>query len=351
MVGGSAQSYTHEQINDFQVQTVKYLNSLGITGFTEVTPMPAFALTESAKPLKTMEDNDELTLRVYFWTGGGPSGGPAASDTEMLKRLEETFNSDKLRIAGFKIMLDGIPFSHTAAMLEPYSDNPGVKGDFMHEPEAFCDWVVATNKAGYAVKVHCCGDGAVRLALDSFEKSNAGNGKNENLRNAIEHLDIVSDRDFPRFRELGVIASVQPAHVIMGRGIYETRAAERCKNEWNFRRLIEAGAKISIGTDTPVVDVNPWETIYKALTRKDLDGEECSAYTAGQEMTLPEALKGYTSGSAYASNMEHKTGTLETGKYADIAVIDRNLFVVPVDEIKDCRVVCTVFDGRVVYEA
>jgi predicted amidohydrolase YtcJ len=206
------------------------------------------------------------------------------------------------------------------------------------------------NKLGYAVKLHCCGDAAVRLALDSFELSNAVND-NRKLRNSVEHMDIVSDADVPRFKKFGVIASVQPAHVIMTKGIYDVRIGERSKETWNYRRLINAGVVLSIGTDSPVVDFNPFQTIYFAVTRRDLDGAQYSPNTADQALTLPEALKGYTINSAYASNMEQKVGTLEAGKYADIIVLDRNLFKVPVEELKDSRVVCTVFDGRVVYEA
>jgi predicted amidohydrolase YtcJ len=202
---------------------------------------------------------------------------------------------------------------------------------------------------GYAVKIHCCGDAAVRLALDSFEQSNAVHG-DRHLRNAVEHMDIVSTQDIPRFKKLGVVASVQPSHAVMTKEIYAVRIGERSRLEWNFRRLIDAGAVLSVGTDSPVVDFNPFHTIYKAVTRKEIDGTRYSPYTAGQEMTLSEVLKGYTAGSAYASSMERKVGTLETGKYADITVADRNLFEIPSDELKDCKAVCTVFDGKIVYE-
>ena len=350
IVNRFAESYSSDEIVDYQRRMVKLLNSFGMTGFTDVSPIPSYAIEDYIRPLSEMEENGELTVRFYFWAGNGPSGDSDIEDALNVKALGESINSDKLRIAGLKTLADGIPFTHTASMLEEYSDNPGVRGDLLHPREVYHEWITAVNKIGFAVKIHCCGDAAVRMALDGFEKSNAVNDNRE-LRNAVEHMDIVSDEDIPRFNELGVVASVQPAHVVMGRGIYSVRIGDRARLEWNFRRLINAGAAISIGTDSPVVDFNPFVTIYKAITRKDTDGAVYSPYTLGQEMTLPEALKGYTTGAAFASNMEQKTGTLEAGKYADIAILDRNLFEIPADEIKDCHVLCTVFNGQIVYEA
>ena len=148
------------------------------------------------------------------------------------------------------------------------------------------------------------------------------------------------------------IASVQPAHVILDNGYGQTRLGmDYFKREWRFRDLINAGAAMAFGTDSPVVELNPYLTIYKAVTRMDENGNIPSPYTMDQVLTLAEVLKGYTSGTAYANNMETKVGTLEAGKYADVIVADRNLFAIPPRELKDCKTVLTVFDGKIVYEA
>jgi predicted amidohydrolase YtcJ len=350
IVNAFAEKYTREQKTEYQSKIIRELNAQGITGFTDVTPMPSAALADYYWLLKSLENSGKLTLRCYIWAGLGPDRESGSAEDAERVRLHEAFmNSDKLRIAGIKALIDGIPFSHTSAMLEPYDDNPNVRGEFLQPAEVYHRWITAVNKLGYAVKLHCCGDAAVRLALDSFELSNAVND-NRKLRNSVEHMDIVSNADIPRFKKLRVIASIQPAHVIMTKGIYDVRIGERSKQTWNYRRLINSGAVLSIGTDSPVVDFNPFQTIYFAVTRRDLDGIQYSPNTADQALTLPEALKGYTINSAYASNMEHKVGTLEAGKYADIIVLDRNLFKVSSEELKDSRVVCTIFDGRVVYE-
>ena len=335
---------------EYHSKYIKLLNSMGITALAEVSMPTPDDIFDQYWTLKAMENRSELTVRCYLSVS---PRGAAPYPVERIKELDLLkvfFNSDKLRIAGIKTMLDGIPFAYTATLLEPYSDNPSTKGEQMFPPDVPFAWYKEANRLGYAVRVHCCGDAAVRRALDCFEESNRVND-NSCIRNAIEHMDCVSDSDIPRFAELGVVASMQPAHLIMSKGILAERYGERAKNEWCFRKLKNAGATIAIGTDSPVVDINPYHTMYKAVTRKDLDGTQYGMMTEGQELTLSEVIKGYTSVAAYLNGMEHKVGTLEAGKYADVVVVNRDLFSIAPDEIKDCSAVFTVFSGKIVYEA
>ena len=325
------------------------LNSMGITALSDVTLLTCEEFIKHYWPLKAMENRGELTVR--FNLSIMPRGEPPYS-TERIVELDayrEFFNTDILRIASIKTGIDGIPFTRTATLLEPYSDDPSATGVYTYPPDSPKLWYKEANRLGYSVRVHCCGDAAVRLALDSFEESNRIND-NSGIRNTIEHMDCVSDADIPRFAELGVIASMQPAHLIMVNGVLGRRYGSRIKNEWCFRKLLDAGATIAVGTDVPVVDVNPYANIYKAVTRKDFDGVQYGPMTLDQALTLPEVLKGYTINGAYVNNMEHKVGTLEAGKYADIAVADRNLFAIPARELKECRNHCTIFNGKIVYE-
>lgn len=345
-----ALSYPPAELAKCYAEYTKLLNSMGITAMSDVSLSAPNKIIDRYWPLKAIENRGQLTARYYLSV---MPNGDAPYTTEQIKDIDkyrEFLHSDKLRIAGIKIMLDGIPFTYTAALLDPYSDDPSTKGGFISSPEVPMKWFKEANRLGYSVRVHCCGDAAVRLALDCFEESNLAND-NSGIRNTIEHLDCVSDSDIPRFAELGVTASMQPAHLIMCKDILAERYGSRIKNEWCFRKLIDAGTTIAIGTDSPVVDVNPYYTIYMAVTRKDLDGTQYGHMTRDQALTLPEVLKGYTAVAAYVNGMEHKVGTLEAGKYADIAVADRNLFKTHVDELKDCRNICTVFNGKIVYEA
>ena len=349
MVHHFALSYPPEVRAEYHAEYTRLLNTMGITAMAELTMPTPDNIIDHYWTLKALENRGELTMRYYLSV---LPRGAAPYTTEQIKELDqlkEFFNTDKLRIAGIKTILDGVPDSYTAAVLEPYSDNPSTKGDFRYPPEVPLAWYKEANRLGYSVRVHCCGDAATRLALDCFEESNRVND-NRHIRNAVEHIEIIPDEDIPRFAELGVVASMQPAHLILAKGLPIIRYGGRTENEWCFRKLINAGAIIAVGSDSPVVDINPYHTIYEAVTRRDLDGSQYSPRTVDQALTLPEVLKGYTINAAYVSGMEHKVGSLEAGKYADVAVADKNLFAIPADDLKDCRTICTVFNGKIVYE-
>ena len=333
----------------YHEEYIKLLNNAGITSMSELSMPNPDEVIGNYWSLKALENRGELTMRFHLSVV--PRGKPPYS-TEQIKELDQLnafFNTDKLRIAGIKTLLDGVPDSFTAAILEPYSDDPSTKGSLVYPHEVPMAWYKEANRLGYSIRVHCCGDAAVRLALDCFEESNRVND-NSNIRNAVEHNECTSDDDIPRFAQLGVIASMQPTHLIFEKGLFAQRYGDRAKNEWCFRKLINAGAVIAVGTDTPVTDFDPYAVIYEAVTRKDLDGTQYSPGTVDQALSLPEVLKGYTANAAYVNGMEHKVGTLEAGKYADIAVADRNLFTISADDLKDCRTIFTVFNGKIVYD-
>ena len=349
MVHLSALTYPQEVRAEYHAEFTKLMNSMGITAMAEVTMPTPDTIIDQYWTLKAMENRGELTARYYLSVVPRDTPPYTTETIKEIDQLQEIFHTDKLRIAGIKAILDGVPSSYTAAMLEPYSDNPSTKGFLRYPPEVPFAWYKEANRLGYSVRVHCCGDAAVRLALDCFEESNRVND-NSNIRNAVEHMECIPDEDIPRFAELGVIASMQPMHSVMSKSDGSPLFGDRSKNEYCFRKLINAGATIAIGTDSPVVDINPYYTIYAAVTRKHLDGTLYRVSTLDQALTLPEVLKGYTITAAYLNGMEHKVGTIEAGKYADIAVSNKNLFAIPSDELRDCHTVCTVFNGKIVFE-
>ena len=299
--------------------------------------------------VKRLENNGELTVRMYLYPG---TARMASEGMEKIFQYAEFINSDKMKICGVKAVVDGVPATYTACLLEPYSDKPDTKGMTVLPPEAFADYIVAANKIGLPVRIHAVGDGAVRLSLDGFEKSLKVNGRH-GLRNAIEHMDAVPDADLHRFAELDVIASMQPAHLIMDNRISEERLGkDRARYSWSFRRLINAGARLALGTDAPVVSANLYESIYMALYRKNLEGVSMDREgIENQALTLPEALKGFTIDGAYLHGVDDQVGTLEAGKFADIIVSNINLFEASEEELKTAHCVFTLFDGNIVYEA
>lgn len=348
--------YGHEDIAVWDELFMRHINSLGITSFTDTNGIAPRVQIDNIEPLKRLENEEKLTMRYHQWCGanvlGNDPDGAAVKGLEELKYLQTYFQTDKIRIAGEKLMLDGCPDSYTGAMLSPYAGDPTTSGQLLSDPEVFKEVVAKANAAGFPVKVHCLGDLSTRTAIDAYEYSRKVNG-DHGLRNAVEHMNIIADEDIARMRELDIIASVQPAHMCdwfngCGEVIY---GPELVKKDSRYRTIIDAGVRISVGTDTPVVDVNPLRTVYEAVTRKSWVDGELKCVNPQEAMTLTEVLKGYTIGAAYASNFEEKAGTLEAGKYADICVIDRNLFAVDAEEIKQAKNVCTIFDGKIVYQA
>jgi len=188
----------------------------------------------------------------------------------------------------------------------------------------------------------------VRMALDMFEASRKANGK-QDIANTIEHIEHIAPDDIPRFAELGVIPSMQPYHLTLDYNEKITRIGEkRCKYEWPHRSILDAGGKLAFGTDYPVVDFAPFPSVYAAVTRCDDEGnptginpEEC--------ISLAETLIAYTKNAASAYHRDD-IGVLSAGKLADIIVVDRNLFSVDPEQIKEASVVMTVMDGKIVYE-
>ena len=208
----------------------------------------------------------------------------------------------------------------------------------------------AANKAGLPVRVHCIGDAAVRFALDMYEHSIHENGRH-GMKNTVEHIEVIDPADIPRFRELDVIASMQPQHLPLDEFEKSTRCGEeRAKWQWAIRSLIDAGCEVAFGTDYPVVGFNPYPSLHSAVTRCFADGKPCST-NPEQAITLYESLVAYTLYSADVYGRAHELGSIEEGKLADIIAVDRNLFDIPEQEIKDAKTITTMVDGRIVYEA
>jgi predicted amidohydrolase YtcJ len=195
------------------------------------------------------------------------------------------------------------------------------------------------------------GDGAIRLALDAYEEAQKANGKRDSdSRHSIEHIEVIHPDDIHRFKKLGVTASMQPDHFAMSeRGVYTERiGTEREKHVFSINTLQTAGAKLAFGTDFPIDILNPLLQIYRAVTRIDSSGK--TVWHPHERISLAEALRAYTSGSAYGTFREHELGTLEIGKLADLVVLERNLFDIPEEEIPNTKVQLTVVDGKVVYD-
>jgi len=254
-----------------------------------------------------------------------------------------------VRIGGLKGFVDGSLGSHTAAMLQPFTDAPKDTGLLITSPESLYARTSGADKAGLHVMVHAIGDRAIRIQLDNYARVERENGKRDR-RFRIEHAQHIAPPDIPRFGTLGVIASMQPYHEMDdGRWAEAVIGHERSKTTYAFKSILDAGARLAFGSDWSVAPPTPIEGIYGAVTRETLDGKHPGGWIPEQKITVEDALCAYTSGSAYASFEENIKGTLEPNKLADFVLIDRDLTGIPPTQIRDAHVVMTVVGGRVVY--
>jgi predicted amidohydrolase YtcJ len=334
-----------ELMAELQAQFYNQLISHGITSTTNMSVSPVMETTlTDIEVAAEMEAKGDLPLRIHFYPSLGLDG-----DMTVAKALKQQYHSDKLRFSGLKQFVDGVTSTYTAFLLESYSDSPGVRGRSNYPYEIYAKGVLAANKVGIGVRLHAIGDAAVRMALDAYEASQTANGAH-NCVNTIEHIEVIHPDDIGRFSELDVVASMQPMHLIMDQNEQLVRiGTNRAKYAWPLRSMLNAGATLAFGTDYPVADINPFPNIYAAIERKDEHGAVVGI-NPEESVTLADALKAYTQGSACAIGRKSDLGTLEAGKLADIIVLNCNLFQSDTKQIANTTVQTTIMDGKIVYQ-
>jgi hypothetical protein len=261
------------------------------------------------------------------------------------------FGNDFVRIGGVKGFMDGSLGSSTAKMFEPYASDAKTTGVFVTEPDTMRALVRAADANGLNVCVHAIGDHANATMLDVFEEVARQNGQRDR-RFRIEHVQHLRPSDYPRFKELGVIASMQPYHAIDdGRWAEGRIGAKRCGSSYAFRSLLDAGTKLAFGSDWPVAPLDPLTGIDAAVNRRTLDGKNPNGWFPDQRISVAEAVEAYTIGSAYAAFQEKDRGSISVGKLADFVVLSRDIFDPKErDTIDKTNVLLTVVGGKIVFE-
>jgi predicted amidohydrolase YtcJ len=291
--------------------------------------------------------NGELTARVY--------GVQPLSDWGRLARVGicAGFGNDKLKIGGLKGFADGSLGSTTALFFEPYLDAPnttGLPSDEMFPEGKMLNNIIGADKAGLQIAVHAIGDKANKAILDMFAEVVKRNGARDR-RLRIEHAQHLRPEEIKRFGAERVIASMQPYHAIDdGRWAENRIGPNRAKGTYAFRSLLDAGATLAFGSDWFVAPMEPLMGIYAAVTRRTLDGKRPQGWVPEQKITVAEAVRAYTMGSAYASGDEKLKGSIEAGKLADLVVLSDDIFKIDPIQIEKVKVVTTIFDGKVIYE-
>ena len=255
-----------------------------------------------------------------------------------------------LHYGALKGFVDGSLGSHTAAMLEPFTDAPNDRGFYVTSNEDRYAHIKGADAAGLQVFVHAIGDRAIREQLDIFARVAQENGPRDR-RFRIEHVQHIAPADISRFAPLGVIASMQPYHAIDdGRWADRVIGSERAKGTYAFKSLLDAGAKVSFGSDWFVAPPTPLEGIYAAVTRRTLDDANPGGWVPQERITVEQALRAYTATAAYAGFEELERGVLKAGMLADVVMIDRDLTRIAPEQIRDAKVLMTMVGGKVVFE-
>jgi predicted amidohydrolase YtcJ len=258
-------------------------------------------------------------------------------------------HEDKLALRSVKLYADGALGSRGAAMIEPDSDDPDNRGLLLSTEEELTRQIMKTASEGYQTNVHAIGDRANRVVLNSFENVRDSLGK-QGLRHRIEHAQIVATEDIPRFKELNIIASMQPTHATSDMNMAEDRIGpERMKGGYVWQTFLDQETVVASGSDFPVENVNPFYGLYSAVTRQDHEGNPQGGWYPSESMSRKQALRSFTIDAAYAAHQEDVLGSLEPGKWADFILVDRNFFEVPAIEIWETNVLESWVAGEKVY--
>ena len=327
------------------------LHALGITGWQDAWVTPDLLDTYCR-----LDDVGELTMRVSAALWWDRYRGEEQVD-ELVERGREATHGN-VRATTVKIMTDGVVENCSCSLLEPYDDPglyaPGHRGLSYVGGAELVGAITRLDAEGFQVHMHAIGDGAARDALDAIEAARVANGPRGN-RHHIAHLQIVHPDDVPRFARLGAVANIQPLWACMDPQMAELTlprlGPERIGWQYPFGDLVRTGAMLAGGSDWPVSTPDPLQEMEVAITRVDPGARDAEPFLPQQRLTLPQALAAFTIGSAYANHDDRDAGSIEVGKRADLAVLDRVVFEPDAGPLGEARVVATVAAGRVVYEA
>ncbi len=324
---------------------VKFLNGLGITAVQD-----ASVNEDDLRAYRAADEAGELSLHVIgsiWW-----ERKKGVEQIEDMKRLRTEFTKGHVDAGTVKIMQDGVMENYTAAMLEPYLIPGQSKGIPMVEPEKLKEAVTKLDAEGFQVHFHAIGDAAIRQSLDAVEAARTANGDQDH-RHHISHIQLIDQADIPRFRQLGVVANYQPLWACADEYITELTipflGPERSSQLYAINSLEKSGATVAFGSDWSVSSPNPFFQMGTAVQRIcGPDGNQ-EPFLPEEAITLAQALDAFTVHAAFVNRLDRDTGSVEVGKSADLAVLDRNSFDVPPSEFARTQVLVTLFEGKAVH--
>ncbi len=334
---------THDQRRHAIERALEHAAALGLTSVQHMNP--DFA---DIAIYNELLDEGKLTTRIY--------AAPLITqvDDEVKIGIRRAFGGPYLRIGAVKAYADGSLGSATAYFFEPFSDQPdnrGILSDEMHPISLMRDRMMRADAAGLQICTHAIGDAGISAILDIYGEIEKQHGERDR-RWRIEHAQHMAAKDFDRFAQLHVIASVQPYHAIDdGRWAEKRIGHDRASRTYAFRTFLDHGVRLALGTDWNVAPLNPMLTLYAATTRATLDGKNPNGWFPEQKLTIKEAIEAYTMGSAYAEFQEHEKGSITAGKLADMVLVSDDVLTIDPVKIRDVKVLKTWVGGKLTYDA
>lgn len=337
-----------EDIKGMMVSAIKNMNECGITsvGTDDFEALPDKDYENVIKAYLELKEENRLKMRVYqqcllpkidrfqgFMDRGYRTG----------------WGDENFKIGPLKLLLDGSLGARTAALMEPYADDASTRGITTSNQEDLNELVDLAHKNGFQIAMHGIGDRTMYMIFESIEKA-LENTPRQDHRHGIVHCQITDEYLLNKFKELDVLAYIQPIFLDYDWQLVHVRVGkEREKTSYNWRTMVDNGVHIACGSDAPVEPFNVLNGIYEAVTRKDLEGNPDGGWMPEQKLELYDAVYSYTLGGAYATFEENIKGSIEEGKLADMVILSRDIFAIDEDEIKDINVETTIFNGEIVF--
>jgi len=334
---------SHDQLLQSIERALEHAASLGVTSVQHMNPDYADIAIYSE-----LLDQGKLTTRIY--------AAPLITqvDDQVKIGIRRAFGGPYLRIGAVKAYADGSLGSATAYFFDPFSDQPGNRGllsDEMQPISLMRDRMMRADAAGLQICTHAIGDAGISAILDIYAEIEKAHGRRDR-RWRIEHAQHMAAKDFDRFAQLHVIASVQPYHAIDdGRWAEGRIGHDRASRTYAFRTFLDHGVRLALGTDWDVAPLNPMLTLYGATTRATLDGKNPNGWFPEQKLTIQEAIEAYTMGSAYAEFQENEKGSITAGKLADMVLVTDDVLSIDPVKIRDVKVLKTWVGGKLTYDA
>lgn len=322
-------------------EALQALAALGMTGVHDAGISP-----NDYQLYQQLGRSNELPIRVYAMLADSSEARALLQAAPPAPLFEH-----RLYLQAVKAWADGALGSRGAALLADYSDHPNHRGLLLYSPAQLLELTKLGVNNGWQMNIHAIGDAGNRLVLDTLADV-ARDGKAKALRHRIEHAQVIALTDIPRFNAQQIIASIQPTHATSDMNMAEARVgADRIKGAYAWRKLLDAGVRLSGGSDFPVELANPFYGLHAAVTRSDRNGQPVGGWYPAEKLSREEALRLFTLDAAYAGHMETITGSLAIGQYADFIVIDRDYFTVAEQDIADTRILSTWVAGEKIFSA